>query len=449
MSGLLRRKETAFLGVAMLLALAGIVFAYLAAPTRLSVAVGPPGAIDDTLMQAFARQLAQQKTGLRLKAHQVPDVREAAQTLEQGQADLAVIRSDVAVPQNGLTMAVLRESAVVIVAPTAAKLKAMPDLAGKRLGVVPSHEADPHLLETLLKHYDLEAPAVTIVPIAAARVLAALKAKQIDAVALVAPPTSTTASEFMRVLIKAYDGRVTFVPIDEADAIASRTPALSVVSVPAGAWGGRPKQPAEDIKTVGVSYRLMARSEIDRSTIALATQYLFQMRSRLAAVTRAANFMKAPENDTSTSAMLPNHPGAVDYFQREQETFMDRYGDWVYLLAFFGSGLASALAWFRQRFLRQRREEIDDVLDRLLVILAEARTAHSRERLDLLAAEIDSLLAVAVEHARTGATDSRATSALMLAIDGARAAIADSRREAERADPLPRRDEGPRLVTLP
>lgn len=449
MSGLLRRKETLFLAVAMLLALLGFTFVYLSAPTRLSVAVGPAGNADDTLMQTFARLLGQQKTGIRLRIHPVPDVREAAQALERGQVDLAIVRPDVAIPQNGLTMAVMRESAVIIVAPSKPKLTKLPDFAGKKLGVVLSHEADPALIATLLKHFDLETPDVTIVPMAAAQALPALKKGQIDAVALIAPPSGTTASDFVRGLLKAYDGRITFVGIDEADAIAERNPALSVVTVPAGSWGGRPKQPAEEIKTLGVSYRLMARSEIDRSTISVATQYLFQMRSRLAAVTRAANFMKAPDNDTQTSAMLPNHPGAVDYFQREQETFMERYGDLVYLLAFFGSGIASAMAWIRQRFIRQRREEIDDVLDRLLTILAEARAAESLGRLDELSVEIDSLLAVAVGHARTGATDSRATSALVLAIDGARAAIADRRREVAGGLALPphRDGAGPRLIT--
>lgn len=446
---LLRRKETAFLAIALALALAGLVFAYLASPTRLTVAVGPQGGADEVLMQAFARQLGQQKTSIRLKILPVPDVREASQALERNEADLAVVRPDVAIPQNGLTMAVMRESAVILLAPEAAKLTKLTALAGKKLGVMLSHQADPHLVEMLLGHYDLGAPTVTLVPLSAGEVLPALKGGRIDAVALVGPSAGTATGDVIRTLARAYAGKIAFLPIDEADAIVQRNPSLSPVTIPAGAWGGRPKQPGEEVKTVGVSYRLMARSDLDRSVIAVATQDLFQMRSRLAAVTRAANFMKAPETDTSTSAMLPNHPGAVDYFQREQQTFMDRYGDWVYLVAFFGSGVASAMAWIRQRFLRQRREEIDDVLDRLLTILSEARAAETTARLDELSVEIDSLLALAVGHARTGATDSRATSAIVLAIDGARAAIADRRREVVlTTSAAARRDEPPRLVTV-
>lgn len=447
-SELFRRRESGYLAVALALVLAGLAFAYFTSPTRLVVAVGPPGSVDETLMQAFARQLGPQKTGIKLKVQPVPDIREAAQALERGRADLAIVRSDVALPQNGLTMAVLREAAVIVVAPEAAKLDDLPSMEGKKLGIVLSHQADPHLIETLLRHYDLDATAVTLVPIPADRLVPALKTREIDAVAFVTPAASSHAAEFVKGLVKAFDGKIEFIPIDEADAIAQRHPALNAVTVPAGAWGGRPKQPTEEVKTVGVTYRLMARADVDRGTISIATQYLFQMRSRLAAVTRAANFMRAPETDTSTSAMLPNHPGAVDYFQREQESFMDRYGDWVYLLALLGSGVVSALAWVRQRFLRQRRQEIDDVLDRLLIILAEARKAETQTRLDELSVEIDRLLSVAVGHARSGTASDRTTSALVLALDGARSAIADRSREIGSAAEPGRRDEPPRLVKI-
>jgi hypothetical protein len=53
---------------------------------------------------------------------------------------------------------------------------------------------------------------------------------------------------------------------------------------------------------------------------------------------------------------------------------LDRqYEDWVYLVAFFGGGLGSAVAWLGQRLAREQRARIDAVLDRLLAILIEAR----------------------------------------------------------------------------
>ncbi len=192
------------------------------------------------------------------------------------------------------------------------------------------------------------------------------------------------------------------------------------MTLSAGTFGGRPKRPEEDVETVGVSYRLMARGAVSRVAVASVVQHLFEWRSRLAAVAPIANAMKAPDYDTTvtaTSARLPNHPGAVDYFEREQQTFLDRYEDWIYLFAFFGGTLGSGVAWLGQRLARKRRERIDVVLDRLLDILAEAREARTVEVLDALTRETDSLIADVVRQARERAIDSRMISALILAID--------------------------------
>jgi hypothetical protein len=217
-------------------------------------------------------------------------------------------------------------------------------------------------------------------------------------------------------------------PVGQAEALTQRSPTFAAIDIPEGALGGRPKQPEEDVKTVGVSYRLMARADLDRVTVAQVAQYLFQLRSRLALAAPGANQMKALDTDTATGAALPIHPGAIDYFAREQLTFMDRYGEWLWLALFSMGGISSALAWVAQQFARKRRELIDVLLDRLLKILGEARKATSVRALDDLAIELDRLVTLAVKYARNRTTNARAMSALILGIDSARAAIADRRR---------------------
>lgn len=430
-------REKVFLTIALILVAAGFGYAYLTSPTWLTVAVGPAGSPDDKLLRAFAEQLKAQRVAIRLKFLPVADVRAAAEALDRKAAALAVVRPDVLLPASGLTTAILRDAAAIIVTPTSTGFDELPDLAGKTLGVVLDHEADPQFVETILKHFDLGPPVVSIVPLAREDVVPAFKSGRINAVAILATPAGIAASEFVRSIAQAYSGKVTILPVANPDGILQRSPGASAVSIPDGIWGGRPKVPDEEIKTVGVSYLLMARSDVDRSAIALTTESLFQMRSRLAPAARSAIFMRAPDTETTssaTSATLPNHPGAVDYFQREQQTVMDRYGDWIYLFAFFGSGLISLAAAFWQRFRRRSREAIDDVLDRLLAILSDARTAESPRRLDEITAEIDDLLALAVGHARAGETGRRTTSALVIALDGARSAVEDRRRQIGRSD---------------
>lgn len=439
---LVRRDGLFLVGAVVLLAIAGLYF-YWTRPTPLTVAAGPRGTPDARLIEAYAALLDREKRSIRLAVTYQDDVRDAASALQEGRADLAVVRPDVRSPENGLTLAVLRDEALIVAAPEAAGLAELPDLAGKRLGLVARHAADAGLVATLLRYYDLDAaPAdaagplgpnqVALVPLAAEAVGASLTGRRVDAVAVVAGPASPAAAALARAVEGASrDRKVGFVTIPDGEAIAQRTPEIPAVTIPGGSFGGRPKRPEEELKTVGVSYRLMARDDMRRETAAAVTQYLFEKRTRLGAQAPSANLLKAPEFDsaaTATSARLPNHPGAVDYFQREQLTFFQAYGDWVYLAMFGGGSVFSAMAWLGQRLRRKRRALVDVVLDRLMDILAEARDSTTVAALDERALEIDSLVLHAVRYARHRTTDTRTMSALILAIDSARSAVADRRR---------------------
>lgn len=429
----LRKREWRLGLGALILALgttlAAFGYYYFASPTPFTVAVGPRDGVEARLMGAFAEFLVEHKKDVRLTLVPFDDVRQSAEALQQKKVDLAIVRPDVFLPDNGLTLSILREEAVLVFAPSANKIKDMSDLAKKRLGVVTHHEADLPVLTTILAHYDLDPPNITLVSLGTNEVEAAFTAKTVDALAFVAAPVGQEAARLVQIMLKVSNRNVTVVPVKEVEALALKTPALTSMTVPAGSLSGRPELPDDDLKTVGVSYRLMARSGLDRSPISKITQYLFQMRSRIARATISVNLMKAPDNDTITSAALPNHPGAVDYFNREQETFMDRYGDWLWLVLFAGGGVSSALAWIAQFFAHKRRELVDEVLDRLTCILSEARQAKTEADIDALHAELDNLVTHAIRYARRHTTNTRAMSALILAIDSARAAIADRRRD--------------------
>lgn len=434
-----KREWLLLFGVLGLAAAIALLF-YLWRPTPLKVAVGPAGSGEARLVEAFATTLSRLRQDVRLQIVPQGSVRESAAALERGAADLAVVRPDAGLPANGLTVAVLRDEALVIAAPEAAGIAELPDLARRRLGLVVRHEADLALLARLMAHYEI-APAgpggsgpgtAVLVPLPVEEVGSAIEGRRIDAAAIVAAPASAAAQALVRAVEGASrDRKITIVAVPDGDAIAQSLPEVQAVTIPSGALRGRPRRPAEEVRTVGVTYRLVARSDLRRQTVASVVQHLFEMRTRLAAETGAANLLKAPDFDsaiTATSARLPNHPGAVDYYQREQLTFFQSYGDYIYLLAIFGGSLFSGLAWLTQRLARKRRALVDVVLDRLMKILADARGCDSVMVLDDLALEIDGLVIHAVRYARHRTTDTRSMNALTLAIDSARAAISDRRR---------------------
>ena len=145
-------------------ALAGLtatVSYFVMQPTTLKIAVGPAGSEDARVVQAIAQRLSRDGASVRLR----PIVKEAtpqsAAALDAGEADLAIVRRDIAMPNAGQAVAILRRNVVVLFVPApqaAAKPKTVKkggsgkaktiekieDLAGRRVGVIGRTPANGH-----------------------------------------------------------------------------------------------------------------------------------------------------------------------------------------------------------------------------------------------------------------------------------------------------------------
>ncbi len=432
------RPEFVFLLLAVLLGIGAASAYWLSRATVLTVAAAPKDGTEPALLKAYADALAKRHKEIRLKVVAYDDVRDSAAALQDGHADLAVVRPDVDLPDNGLTLAILRDQAMIIASPEPSGLKTFPDLDRKRLAILAHRDADQALIKAMLEHYGLtlldKDPEGAVPPRHVAllemtedALPAAFARKRVDAVVSVIAPTAPTAQRIVGIVQAASKTReVAFVNVENADAIVARLPRLQVVSMPAETFGGSPKVPAEDVRTVGASFRLMARAGLSRSVAADVTQHLFELRSGMANVTPAADYIQAPSYDTTaaaTSARLPIHPGAVDFFEREQQGFVERYETWIYLVAFLGGGIGSAVAWVGQRLSRLRRERVEEATDRLLEIRLEAQAGADARRLEHLAREIDDLAGEIAKHALERPTEARTMSAAAIAIDAARSTV--------------------------
>jgi TRAP-type uncharacterized transport system substrate-binding protein len=89
-------------------------------PTELTIAVGPPNSEDTRVVQLIAAQLAREQFNIRLQTRIVDGGPPAASAaIENGQADLAVVRRDAGMPKNGQAVAILRKNVVVFIVPSA------------------------------------------------------------------------------------------------------------------------------------------------------------------------------------------------------------------------------------------------------------------------------------------------------------------------------------------
>ncbi len=394
-------------------------------PQVLRVAIPANDTFDLRLFGAAADALRAQSAQVRFELIAVADANAAASALDTQKAELAVMRSDDITRGNQQTVLILRREAVVIVAPKGGKLQKTSDFANGTFGIVRENPNDSRLLEPVMDYYRLDKNRIKTVSLREGEIAPALQQKRVDAVVVIGPTTSKSVSEAISEAARGVRGTLQFIDIEEADAIARRTPAFELVEIEQGAFGGRPPRPSESINTIGYSVRLITSESASTETVAELARVLLNIRQNLNSVLPGANLMEAPDTDEISTLVV--HPGVKAFVNGDQKTFMDRYSDWIFIGMFIGSGLGSLAAgmmsWFGQR---HRVDAASGVL-RLDRLLGAVREARSQRELDGLEREVEDVVRTTIAHVAQGYLDENGVSAFGLAVSEARTRIAVQR----------------------
>lgn len=201
-----------------------------------------------------------------------------------------------------------------------------------------------------------------------------------------------------------------FFPIEEAEAIAASAPAYEEGEISSGQFGGSPLLPPEDVTTLEVATDLIADRNVPAEQITQLTRSLFEDRQKMVAESALASFVKAASTDKD--AAIPVHPGAKVYYDGEEQTFVEKYGDWVYIGPIIFGALAS-VAMAVLRFLgisRIMREP--PLLAKVPEVIQAIDNAGSAEALDSIRSRINA----AVERVSMDAVEGRGSEQNMGAI---------------------------------
>ncbi len=167
------------------------------------------------------------------------------------------------------------------------------------------------LIGTALAQYDIAPDAVKIVSVAPEDVTAALKSKTVDAVMAVDAISSPHLRDIVKAVAAAGDGAPVLIPIEEAEAIAQRSPAYEKMSVVHGAFGGAPPRPADDYDTLAITHRLVANENVAVDTVTALTRFLLSKKQQIAAIVPIAQKMEAPSTDKDAADAGPCGRGGL------------------------------------------------------------------------------------------------------------------------------------------
>ena len=153
---------------------------------------------------------------------------------------------------------------------------------------------------------------------------------------------------------------------------------------------GAPPVPDDDVTTLRVGYYLVANRHLNATVAADLARKIMAVRRDLAGEEPLLSGLAAPELDAD--AYLAVHPGAAAFFNGTQESFMDRYGNAIYLTPMALGALASifAAAW---RFLGVRASETaHPTLDEFCVLPGRIRSVDDQSQLRQIEDEVDGIL---------------------------------------------------------
>jgi TRAP transporter TAXI family solute receptor len=428
------QRSVMFVVLAGILAIIGTVAAgyyFAMRPVTLRIAVGPANSDDLRVVQALTQAFAQSHSQIRLRPIQTEGATASADMLAEGKSDLAIIRGDLDVPKNAQAVATLRKNVAVLWVPagikgkkSGAKITKITQLAGRRVGVIGRTQANVDLLKVILRQYGVDPNKVEVVQFAVGDAAEAIRSQKADAWIAAGPINSRITAEAINASTR--DGHApAFLAIDSAEAIAQNHPMYEASEIPAGAFGGSPDRPEEEVKTISFSHHIVARKDLSETTVGAFTRQLFAIRQNI--VTEFPLAAKIETPDTDKDAYIPVHPGAAAFVDGEEKSFLDRYSDFIWWSLMALSAMGSVGAWFAGYLKKDERNNNSSLRERLLEMIAAARRTDSLEELDRMQSEADDILRDTLHCFEHGAIEEGALTAFNIALEQFHHAVADRR----------------------
>lgn len=447
-------RSMAFVILAGVLAIIGALAAgyyFVMRPIPLRIAVGPPGSDDVKVVQALSQAFSQVHSQIRLRPVQTDGATASAQMIADGKADLAIVRGDLSVPKNAQAVATLRKNVAVLWVPAEAKDKKaakkitkISQLAGRRIGIVGRTPANVDLLKVILQQYGVDPSKVQVVQFPTTEAPDAIRNQKADAYLAAGPVNSKITAD--AIAASTRDGKApSFLPIDSAEAIAQNHPMYEASEIPAGAFGGSPDRPEEEVKTISFAHHFVARRDLSDTTVAAFTRQLFAVRQTVVSEFPLTAKIESP--DTDKDAFIPVHPGAAAFIDGEEKTFLDRYSDFIWWGLMGLSATGSIGAWFAGHLKKDGRNNNSTVRERLLDMIAAARGSQSTEELDRLQAEADDILRDTLRCFEQGAVEEAALTSFNIALSQFHHAVADRKLLLTNASQNAQRPGAPLRVT--
>ncbi|WP_145658302.1 TAXI family TRAP transporter solute-binding subunit [Bradyrhizobium stylosanthis] len=428
---------------------------YMLQPETLRIAVGPSGSEDDQVVQVMSEAFEDESRTVRISPITTAGAVESLAFMGAGKADLAVGRSDLAMPTDAQTLAVLRKNFVVLWSPSGrpgkdSKKKAggrigeIADLVGHKVGIIGRTGANVALLQTILEGSGVQPDKVATAQFGTEEIEKLAQDTTLDAYLAVGPLDSKITAAAIAATSRSR-GAPKFIPIDTSEAIALRHPRYEAEEIPGSVFNANPAWPEDKIDTISVNHLILARKELSETKAAAFYRQLFAVRDTI--TQRVAGAAHITKPDTEKEAEPSVHRGASAVINGTERTFLDKYSDYFWFALLLLSGVGSVAAWLRRYLNRDERNDNDSHRNRVLAVASDVRKARSEEELLAFQREVDAIIGETLTCYDDGAIEQEDMTAFGLVLELFDHAVAE-RRVALQSDSVDQaRAPGPTLAS--
>ena len=277
--------------------------------------------------------------------------------LQAGMLDFAVVQGGFGFDETGLqSVAQIGLEYLHIVVPKSSDIRYFRDLAGRSVASGLKGTGSGTFTDRIVEASLLE-PPINLVPVSQDLVgTVTLKGNRVDAAMFV----TALRREFMPLL---RTGQYRLVKIPSAEALAAQLYDVETASIPRGTYGKNGAIPPQPLATLAVHTNILVRDDVPDAVVRALTEALFKHRVR-----RLARLPRLREEVAQKETDLALHPGAANYYRRNEPITADQFEiAGVFLAAMLAAlgALRALYHWWNARRENAERQVVRGILHTL------------------------------------------------------------------------------------